>query len=36
MDFNEVRVGCRFGKDLNNVKENEKNENSGLFGDGFF
>lgn len=36
LDPNEVRAGCRFGKDSNNVKENEKNENSGLLGDGFF
>lgn len=34
LDPNEVRAGCRFGKDSNNVKE--KNENSGLLGDGLF
>lgn len=31
---NDVRAGCRFGKDSNSVKENVKNENSGLLGDG--
>ena len=36
LDPNEVRAGCRFGKDSNSVKENKKNENSGLLGDGLF
>lgn len=34
LDPNEVRAGCRFGKDSNSVKENEKNENGGLLGVG--
>ena len=34
LDPNEVRAGCRFGKDSNSVKENEKNENSGQLGVG--
>ena len=36
LDPNEVRAGCRFGKDSNSVKENEKTENSGLLSDGIF
>lgn len=36
LDPNEVRAGCRFGKDLNSVKEKEKNADSGLLTAGLF
>lgn len=32
-DPNEVRAGCRFGKELNSVKENPENSDNALLGD---